>query len=55
MCRLLCKIAHYVVITGVAIGLFVSLPVAAQVTTGSISGTVTDKTGAYYSRRQRDH
>ena len=46
MCRLLCKIAHYVVITGVVIGLIVSLPVAAQVTTGSISGTVTDATGA---------
>ena len=47
MCRLLGKIAHYVVITSVVIiGVIVSQPVAAQVTTGSISGTVTDATGA---------
>ena len=46
MGNLLCKLAHYLVIASVVIGMIVSLPVAAQVTTGSISGTVTDATGA---------
>ena len=46
MRRLLCKIARYAVIASVVIGVIVSQPVAAQVTSGSISGTVSDATGA---------
>ena len=48
MCSLLGKIPLYVfvAITSLVIGVIVSQPVAAQVTTGSISGTVTDTTGA---------
>ncbi len=48
MRSLLGKIPLYVfvVITSLVIGVIVSQPVAAQVTTGSISGTVTDTTGA---------